>query len=621
MHPSIDLSSWRLDPDGAILREPPRPPAYRGPDYEQYFDFTTVFCDAFWSADGDRIILIGPPLRNLEQELGVRFVSKPANVPCEHVVHHRDRVDRIEVAAPPGTERLAIGNSLGEIELAPQPSLEGLFRGKRVILTKNKNNDLAWIHDWALFHRRRHGCDAVLIYDNGSTRYERQDIADVLGGIDGLDQVAVIDWPFPWGVEDFFGDSMFSQSVALEHARQRCLSGAKSVLQGDVDELVLTKVGESVFELAESSESGYLRYGGLWVETVKGNGIEDSTSSVEPLRHRNFHHVLEGKNHRMGPKWTCVPAKAGRETLWSLHRVIWDDFRQGAEDEDLSARISLRHFKAINTGWKVGRATPETLDPKTHRVDHELKAALDAVFASCSADLMTIKPNLVDRTGTVGTPSSKSPTDRRQQLEALAYGNKSMPAGEREKIAEQLVRESPDDPGLWLLLGMLQKRHGNIDDAASSLREAIKLDSSFAPVHGMLGGIYARQGMIQDAILATDRAIELDPRYDIGYRRLSQLYAQQGRIDEAIEATRKVLEINPRDPNMQNHIGNLLERQGALDEAIAAQLEAVDLGMDNAGICRRLAALLARRGDYGEAIKYANRALMHYGARHIMGNR
>ena len=50
----------------------------------------------------------------------------------------------------------------------------------------------------------------------------------------------------------------------LEHARFRCLSSARSVLQGDVDELVLADKGRSVFDLAERSVGGYLRYGGLW---------------------------------------------------------------------------------------------------------------------------------------------------------------------------------------------------------------------------------------------------------------------------------------------------------------------------------------------------------------------
>jgi len=69
MRPVINLSEWRLDPSGPLLRKPPRPPAYRGPGYEQSFDFTTVFCDAFWSADGRRIVLIGPPLLSQRPDL------------------------------------------------------------------------------------------------------------------------------------------------------------------------------------------------------------------------------------------------------------------------------------------------------------------------------------------------------------------------------------------------------------------------------------------------------------------------------------------------------------------------------------------------------------------------
>jgi len=618
MYPTINLSAWRLDPDGQILRQPLRPPAYRGPGFEQSFDFTTVFCDTFWSADGHSIILVGPALWNLEQELDIRFVSKPADVTCEHVTHHRGLVDRIKVAAPPGTELLLAQTTLGDMELLPQPNLAELFRDKRAILTKNKDNDLAWIHDWALFHQRRHGCDGVLIYDNGSTRYASKDVANALFDIDGLDEVIVIDWPFPWGPVDGIPDSQFCQLTVLEHARLRCLTGAKSVLQGDVDELVLTENGESVFALAERSKAGYLRYGGRWVEAIKGNGADDATANDTTLRHRDFHHVMSDVDRKCKSKWTCVPAKDRQDGRWSVHRNAFDRF---ANDRKLASLVSLRHFKAISTGWKIGRSAPVPFDPKVHRPDHELRSALDAVFGDRGRSPVRTAKNTSDFATENEQSHAKEPTGQRLELEALAFVGPWASFEERRRIAQELVKEYPDDPRLRYLFAKMQRRRGDVDGAISSLLKAIELDPTYAPVHERLGALYARQGKIEDAINALSSAVEVNPNYFHEHQLLSHLYLEVGQIDNAIAALRRALAASPDEPGLCNQLGNLLEKQGEVDEAIAFQHRAIDLGMAGPGMHRKLASLYVRQRNFREAIKQARHALAGYGVRLVSGER
>ena len=65
----MQLSSWSVDPERGPIRNPPRPLSLRHENYEDQFDFTTVFYDVFWSPAGDEIICLGPPLLNLEQDL------------------------------------------------------------------------------------------------------------------------------------------------------------------------------------------------------------------------------------------------------------------------------------------------------------------------------------------------------------------------------------------------------------------------------------------------------------------------------------------------------------------------------------------------------------------------
>lgn len=61
-----------------------------------------------------------------------------------------------------------------------------MFRNRRVLVTKSKNNDLQRIKDWALFHARAHGADAALLYDNDSDRYTPAEIMGALASVRDL---------------------------------------------------------------------------------------------------------------------------------------------------------------------------------------------------------------------------------------------------------------------------------------------------------------------------------------------------------------------------------------------------------------------------------------------------
>ena len=62
----IGLSSWSLGLNSPVVRHPFRRPALRHADFEDRYDFRTVFYDCFASHDRAEPMLVGPPLFNLE---------------------------------------------------------------------------------------------------------------------------------------------------------------------------------------------------------------------------------------------------------------------------------------------------------------------------------------------------------------------------------------------------------------------------------------------------------------------------------------------------------------------------------------------------------------------------
>ncbi len=338
----------------------------REPTYDQEFDALTIFYDIFKSVDGRWVVLLGPSLGNLMIPT-MAAVGTAFGVPVSAFeVRNRDRNDQIWV---PSDAADVVFKSLvpGKVEI--QPNHSDWFAGKRVAFTLSKDNDLHWIKDWAYFHARRHGCNAVLFYDNESSRYAKEEIYETLSSISSLDTVAVVGWPYKYGPQgrarkDW--DSDYCQYGMLEHARHRFLMRAAACLNCDVDELVVTRDGSSVFDRVLKSRTGYIYYEGLWIENLRSESPESARRHVQ-FRFR------QADPEMLLHKWAVVPERSPKHAQWRVHNV-----RGMRSDESFTSGVLYRHFRAINTDWKESRSasTPAT----QYQLDNELVEAMK-VFA------------------------------------------------------------------------------------------------------------------------------------------------------------------------------------------------------------------------------------------------
>jgi hypothetical protein len=249
------------------------------------------------------------------------------------------------------------GLGTGEIHIGANHC--DLFAGRRALITLSKNNRIAWIKDWARYHRDVHGTDALLIYDNASTDYSAQSLLDGLGDVAGLKTVVVVSWPFKYGpqgrADGSHWESYYLHKAMLEHARYRYLASAKSVIQGDIDELVVSKA--SIHQMVETSFFGVLTYHGVWI-------VDDGsarTLAVDDVRHRAFTKrlrpvmerravVLQLDRNRCRSKYAVVPSRCPERAQWDSHSILgWWPGRL----RTLGA--AYRHFRPINTSWKYDR--------------------------------------------------------------------------------------------------------------------------------------------------------------------------------------------------------------------------------------------------------------------------
>jgi hypothetical protein len=372
-------------PDFTLARrEPTRPPQFRGENFDREFDATTLLYDAVDLGNGEAVLL-APPFLNLESQLAATTFFSDGK-PCRAEIKNLDRHAQIWLQGVRG-ETLRAAGPLGDFTLRLSRHDHDLFAGRRVIFTMSKNNPIEWILDWVRFNRDVHGADAVLIYDNGSTAYDSAALSAALQSVSGIARSVVAEWPYRYGPQGTNSrdhwDSDFCQLGAWEHARWRFLQEARSAMNSDIDELVLAKDGRSVFEAAEQSRTGFVRYRGRWIIGV--DGLDQDFGDRLP-RHRDFSifmppqyefSLTRGRRdiNRCLAKWTAVPRKCPRHVQWHVHSIAswWPSYLP------CSRNFSFGHFREIGSNWKYQRTSRVAFDPAIHHTNEDLRATFARV--------------------------------------------------------------------------------------------------------------------------------------------------------------------------------------------------------------------------------------------------
>ena len=369
VHPSPVISPATSE----LRREPPRSVEQRQNNYDELFDDRTLFYDIYHTVEG--VTLSGPPLLNLKDNVASAAIFVDGEKTMQSSFDDLDRTQRSYIRADPAASNMRIVMPGLSAELAIAPNHSDLFAGRKVLFTKSKNNDLEWIKDWALFHAREHGVDAVLIYDNGSTDYSADDVLRTVSDVGGIAVAVVVSWPFPFGPQGGTGggvqnapwDSDFCEYGIMEHARRRFLTQAAGVVNADIDELVIVEDGGTLFDELQRSGAGVLLYAGRWIEAV--GAIRGSTPRFADFR---FYNPDRAKTTM---KWAANPARIRAATQWKTHYV------HGVPVTKTDA-VLHRHFEGITSRWKRQARVRRDNDPATHRIDSRLVEAMNRAFGT-----------------------------------------------------------------------------------------------------------------------------------------------------------------------------------------------------------------------------------------------
>ncbi len=103
----------------------------------------------------------------------------------------------------------------------------------------------------------------------------------------------------------------------------------------------------------------------------------------------------------------------------------------------------------------------------------------------------------------------------------------------------------PENPLLWLNLGVAQHRSGDYDEAEFCLDRCRSIDDTRAEAWAALGLVYYEQERFDEAENCYQGALVRDPNLSHCWNNLGVLYFQEGSYNEARECFERAINLNP----------------------------------------------------------------------------
>lgn len=165
----------------------------------------------------------------------------------------------------------------------------------------------------------------------------------------------------------------------------------------------------------------------------------------------------------------------------------------------------------------------------------------------------------------------------------------------------ELSRLCPEDSDVWRNLGWINIKQGNIQEAVSSYRNAVKTNPSSINAQFGLATALEMAGSVSLAKSQLCTLLKIDPTHIDAAVNLSSIEYTQGKFKEALLVLRSALQTSPENVKLNIALGIVYSSMNELQKATNCLKKALRLEPDNKEALSHLASVYAYKGDAKQA--------------------
>jgi tetratricopeptide (TPR) repeat protein len=132
----------------------------------------------------------------------------------------------------------------------------------------------------------------------------------------------------------------------------------------------------------------------------------------------------------------------------------------------------------------------------------------------------------------------------------------------------KLLHIDNDCPETYRLIGLIQLRLKNYNEALQYLNHALALTPSSAEINGLIGDCYVEQGFFQKASVCFEKAAALAPKISIYYAKIAHCKHYSRRFDEAFDVIRKGFKLDKKSLQLAIVASNCSKDHSDFDSAL-----------------------------------------------------
>ncbi len=178
-----------------------------------------------------------------------------------------------------------------------------------------------------------------------------------------------------------------------------------------------------------------------------------------------------------------------------------------------------------------------------------------------------------------------------------------------EQLCREGLKESPEDPNLWCMLGILLRNLDQLDEAAESLNTALQIRPDFTEAKTNLANVFLSKKEYDKAISIYHQLLPIEPNSPQIYNNLGAALRYQERWQEAAECYQRAIQLQPDCAAAYNNLGDVLIKLERLDQAVARFRDSIRIEPDHFNARRNLGYALSESGLYEEALEHYNYAI------------